>query len=90
MIGVTMVKYNPLYLQVKDELVKRISNGTYGIGDAIPTEAALAAEFGTSVSTIRQAVAILVSEKLLDRKQGKGTFVIKTVIKDSQRSKDRK
>jgi multiple sugar transport system substrate-binding protein len=31
--------------------------------------------FGTSISTIRQAVSILVAEDVLQKKQGKGTFV---------------
>jgi len=67
--------YNPLYLQVKDVLLKRIVDEVYKPGESIPSELKLASDFGTSVSTIRQAISILVSERYLVRKQGKGTYV---------------
>ncbi|MGN5477155.1 GntR family transcriptional regulator [Cupriavidus basilensis] len=38
-------------------------------------ESTLAAEFGIALGTIRQAIAVLVQEGLLERVQGKGTFV---------------
>ena len=44
-------------------------------GTAVPTERALAAEFETSRTTVRQAIAELVVEGRLERTQGKGTFV---------------
>ena len=54
-MGVGAVSYNPLYLQVKDVLLKRILDAEYKPGDIIPTESKLAEDFGTSISTIRQA-----------------------------------
>ena len=75
MKGAGAVSYKPLYLQVKDILLKRVVDGLYRPGNSIPSESQLAADFGTSISTIRQAVSILVSEGYLVKKQGKGTFV---------------
>jgi ABC-type glycerol-3-phosphate transport system substrate-binding protein len=69
------VSYKPLYLQVKDILAKRIVNGVYRRGEAIPSETKLAEGFGTSISTIRQALSILVADGVLLKKQGKGTYV---------------
>ncbi|GAK59558.1 putative bacterial extracellular solute-binding protein [Candidatus Vecturithrix granuli] len=69
------VRYTPLYLQVKDVLLKRITNNVYQRGEAIPSEATLAREFGASVSTIRQALALLAADGVLVKKQGKGTYV---------------
>ncbi len=43
-------------------------------GTAIPTERALATEFGVSRTTVRQALAELTVEGRLVRVQGKGTF----------------
>jgi len=74
-VGAGAVSYKPLYLQVKDILLKRVVDGLYRPGNSIPSESQLAADFGTSISTIRQAVSILVSEGYLVKKQGKGTFV---------------
>lgn len=44
-------------------------------GESIPSERELAERFSVSRMTIRQAVDALVIDGLLERKQGKGTFV---------------
>ncbi|MQS96447.1 GntR family transcriptional regulator [Companilactobacillus halodurans] len=65
----------PLYEQVKNEIIKKISNGIYEVGSKIPAEHELEKEFNTSRITIRRAVDELVDENYLTKKQGKGTFV---------------
>ncbi len=77
------LKYNPLYLQVKDVLMKRIVDGLHKPGELIPSESRLAADFGTSISTIRQALSLLVAEGVLVKKQGKGTLVSDRKVKIS-------
>ena len=77
------LNYNPLYLQVKDVLLKRIVDSLYPSGELLPSEARLATEFGTSVSTIRQALSLLVADGVLVKKQGKGTFVSDKKVKIS-------
>jgi ABC-type glycerol-3-phosphate transport system substrate-binding protein len=67
--------YNPLYLQVREILLKRIVDGLYPKGALLPSESRLSAEFHTSISTIRQALSTLVAEGVLNKRQGKGTFV---------------
>lgn len=69
------VRYKPLYLQVKDVILKRIVDGVYQKGETIPSESTLAEEFGTSISTIRQALSILAADGTLIKKQGKGTYI---------------
>ena len=71
------VHYKPLYLQVKDVIVKRIENEAYKNGETIPPESSLAEEFGTSITTIRQALTLLVDDGILVKKQGRGTIVSK-------------
>lgn len=66
---------NPLYTQLKEQLLKRIAQGLYPQGEPIPSEAKLADEFGVSVFTVRQAVSLLVAENLLIKQQGRRTFV---------------
>ncbi len=77
------LNYNPLYLQVRDVLHKRIVDGAYPSGKSIPSESKLAADFGTSISTIRQALSLLVAEGILLKKQGKGTIVSDRKVKIS-------
>jgi GntR family transcriptional regulator len=56
-------------------LYQRIRQGTAAPGTTLSTEDQLAAEFGVSKSTIRQAVGALVDRGLVERRQGRGTFV---------------
>lgn len=64
----------PLYAQVKEALRKEIEEG-FKPGDALPGEPELEKRFHVSRITIRRALDELVSEGLIVRQQGKGTFV---------------
>ena len=68
-------KYQPLYQQVYDEIVKRLSSGYWKAGDSLPSEFGLADELGVSQGTVRKALNQLVTENILRRRQGKGTYV---------------
>jgi len=65
----------PAFQQIKDYLIAQIHNGAWKEGDAIPSEAVLAKQFGVSRMTVNRAVRELSSEQLLTRVQGSGTFV---------------
>ena len=65
-----------LYEQVRARLIEGISAGEWRAGEAIPTEAELAASFAVAIGTVRKAVDTLVAEQVLVRRQGKGTFVV--------------
>jgi len=65
----------PLYLVARDQLITSLAKGDYPPGSALPTEKTLATLYGISVGTLRKAVDELVSEGLLIRQQGRGTFV---------------
>lgn len=65
----------PLYSQVRDVLLKRIGEGEWGAGEALPNEFRLASDFGVSIGTIRRAIEGLEETGVLKRLQGRGTFV---------------
>ncbi len=69
--------FRPLYSQIRDLLVDRLAGGEWRPGDALPSEAALALEYGVSQGTVRKALNALEAEHLVDRRQGKGTFAAK-------------
>jgi GntR family transcriptional regulator len=65
----------PLYMQVRDMLVERITSGTWRPGTGISNEVDLSRELGVSVGTIRKALEVMEQEHLITRRQGRGTFV---------------
>ena len=67
--------YRPLYRQVYDIIVRKVAQGQWKPGEALPSEHALARELGVSQGTIRKVLDGLTLEKLLERRQGKGTFI---------------
>jgi len=65
----------PLYQRLRDEMVEKITDGEWRPDQAIPTEAELTKTYGVAIGTIRKAVDVLVAEGLLERSQGRGTFI---------------
>jgi DNA-binding GntR family transcriptional regulator len=65
----------PLYRVLADVIRDRVRSGRYAVGDQIPTEHEICVAENVSRTTVRQAVQALVSEGVLDRQQGRGTFV---------------
>ncbi|WP_028042819.1 GntR family transcriptional regulator [Candidatus Stoquefichus massiliensis] len=67
----------PLWSQLYDILESRIINGEYKEGEVLPSEMLLMEEFNVSRITVRQAMDKLLNAKLISRKRGKGTIVLK-------------
>ena len=63
----------PLHAQIKELLRKEIHAKHYS--DKIPSERELMDRFSVSRTTVREAVAHLVNEGLLEKIHGKGTFI---------------
>lgn len=64
-------KARRLYLLLHDQ----ITSGRHAAGARLPSEPALAAEHGISRVTVRRALDLLVSEGMVLRRPGSGTFV---------------
>ena len=65
----------PLYAQVEEIIRQRLIENYWKPGEALPSEFQLAAELGVSQGTVRKALNDMVAENLLERRQGRGTFV---------------
>lgn len=65
----------PLYLQLKDVIVREIQDGALKPGDRVGSEAELERIHGVSRITVRQAINALAQEGALYRVPGKGTYV---------------
>ena len=66
----------PIYLQVSQELQRWLTSGDAQAGTALPSERDLALQFGVSRVTVRQALALLTTQGLLERRRGSGTFIL--------------
>lgn len=64
----------PSYQVVARDLRVRLLEGEFGNGKQLPTEAELAEVFEVSRQTVRRAFQDLVSEGLVERSRGRGTF----------------
>ncbi|MFV2104516.1 GntR family transcriptional regulator [Micromonospora sp. LOL_024] len=65
----------PKYLRVLNTLRKRIEDGDYAPGAALPSENQLCTEFGVSRPTVLKALGILKQDGWIESQQGKGSFV---------------
>lgn len=66
----------PLYSQIRELLIGRMLSGDWRPGHMLPSEFKIAEEYGVSQGTVRKAIEDMEAEKLVVRRQGKGTFVI--------------
>lgn len=65
----------PYYVQVSDSIRESLRAGRWRPGEMIPPEGRLCEMFGVSRTAVRHALAQLVSEGLLHKEMGRGTFV---------------
>jgi GntR family transcriptional regulator len=72
----------PLYYQLKEILREDIAAGVWKAGDTFPSEAELCVQYDVSRATVRQAIGDLVKERLLHRRQGRGTFVAEPKLQE--------
>lgn len=66
------------YEQVADQLLAMITAGELKPGDRLPSEAELAADFGVSRTTVREALRILATRNLIHTRKGMagGHFIV--------------
>jgi len=64
-----------LYEQIAHRLLEEIQRGDFEPSGKLPSEAELGQRFGVSRVTVRLAVGKLSDDGVVERKQGKGTFV---------------
>jgi len=65
----------PRYQRLRDDIAARINRNEWRPGELIPSEAELASHYGVAIGTVRKAIDQLVSDAVLERQQGRGTFV---------------
>lgn len=65
----------PLYRQLKEILREKVRSGQLQPGEQLPGEHVLCQMYGVSRTVVRQALADLEFEDMIERRKGRGTFV---------------
>ena len=73
----------PLYLQLVDDLIKKIENNTYKKDEKLPSERELCEMYGMSRITVRNALQELDRDNYIYKLHGKGTFVSSKTYKQN-------
>lgn len=63
------------YRRIAEDLRSRITAGELAIGDRVPSQPQLCDDYGVSKTTADKALNLLVSEGLIVRRSGSGSFV---------------
>ena len=74
------------YQFIADQLRIQIKAGKYASASVLPTEFALCQEYQVSRQTVRQALALLVQEGLIEKRQGSGSTIVRESQTHSQRT----
>ena len=78
------IKYLPLYLEAKTELMKMLKKGDFK-NNKLPPEDKLSEMLGISRSTIREALVTLDREGIITKKQGIGNLIHKSTLEVKMR-----
>ena len=74
-----------LYFQLYDLLYQKITAGEYPPGTLLPTENDLTKQYRISRITVRRAMDMLLSDGLIVKKRGSGTYVQKKKLEQTMR-----
>jgi len=69
-------------MQLRDIMMSRIRSGEYPLGSKLPSERELSEMFGISRMTVRQTMSHLVSQQIVEKKPGKGNFVVDKLLEN--------
>jgi len=72
------VSRRPLYQQVRDRVLRLITDGVLAVGDQLPPERALSASLGVSRHSLRQALSALEAQGMIEIRHGSGAYLIAT------------
>lgn len=71
------MKKQPVFQEIADKIAQRVNEGIYVTSQKLTSEYDLAEEFQCSRLTVRKAIDLLISQNILVKEKGKGTYVMK-------------
>lgn len=83
-IKINMQSDTPIYLQLRNEIVKGIGQGQLEPGESLPTVRQMANDLGVNTMTVSKAYQLLKTEGYLETDRRKGTTICYPASSDSQ------
>lgn len=80
MVKNIMVK--PKHQQVYDRLINILTEGTFEVGDRLPSERDFAAKLNVNVLTVRRAFRDLIAADFVTKRVGSGTYLNRAITRD--------
>ena len=78
----------PIYVQIMDEISRRVALGDWAPGFRLPSIRELAAELNVSVITVKRAYLELERAGVIVTQQGRGSFVSERINVDDVRQEE--
>lgn len=66
----------PVYVQLVEQMLQYLSNGSLKPGDQLPTVRQMAAELRVNFNTVARAYRMLDEAGLISTQQGRGTYIV--------------
>ena len=86
MLQIDRQSETPLYVQLRDALLRRIEETPLKVGDRLPTVTALSRQLGVTATTVRRALEDLTREGRVVAHVGRGTFVADPAVSAPERA----
>jgi DNA-binding LacI/PurR family transcriptional regulator len=77
-----------MYEQIYKDIINKIQDGTYREKDLLPSEKELALQYGVSRITSNKAMNLLAEQGIIERFQGKGSFVSSKALRITKLSEN--
>ncbi len=71
----------PIYIQLKERIVRMMLDGSLQDGDALPSVRQIAADYQINPLTVLKSYQLLVAQELVEKRRGLGMFVLKGASK---------
>ncbi|MFT5481590.1 MAG: GntR family transcriptional regulator [Halieaceae bacterium] len=79
----------PIYLQLREQVVGCLMDGTFSEGEAVPSVRQVSSEYQINHLTVAKAYQELVDDGLLEKRRGLGMFVVEgarqTLLQNEQK-----
>ena len=82
LVRVTRQSFDPLYVQIEREILRKLTRGSLQSGDRLPSETDIAQKYSVSRITARRVLEDLVKQGVAYSQQGRGTFVAMPRIRE--------